>query len=102
MISCYIFGDFYGLLTKVNKLLSEKNGRQFRLDRIIDIGRQRDITRFRLDEIDKILESMKNNAMTYDDEIVRQLLDCVVFETQAQVKVVFVDGTEIVICFDDT
>lgn len=38
---------------------------------------------------------MQNHPMEYDDEIVRQILECVVVESKNEIKVVFVDGLEV-------
>lgn len=49
-----------------------------------------------LNEIFTILEGLANHLMTYDDQIVRQILECVVVESKDQIKVVFVGGTEVI------
>lgn len=38
---------------------------------------------------------MQNHPMEYDDEIVRQILECVVVESKNEIKVVFVGGLEV-------
>ena len=49
----------------------------------------------RLDEIFTVLEGMKNHPLTYDDQIVRQILQCVVVESKQKIKVVFIGGHEV-------
>lgn len=40
---------------------------------------------------------MRRNAycMEYDDEIVRQILECIIVESKDEIKVVFVGGFEV-------
>ena len=33
--------------------------------------------------------------LTYDDQIIRQILECVVVETKEKIKIVFIGGLEI-------
>lgn len=49
----------------------------------------------RLDEIYTILDGLKNHPLTYDDQIIRQILECVVVESKEKIKVVFVGGLEV-------
>ena len=37
---------------------------------------------------------LKNRPMTYDDEVVRQLIDCVVVESKDRIKVIFRGGLQ--------
>lgn len=38
---------------------------------------------------------MKNHPLTYDDQIIRQILECVIIESKEQIKVVFIGGLEV-------
>ncbi len=49
----------------------------------------------RLDNIFTVLDGMKNHPLTYDDQIIRQILQCVVVESKEKIKVVFVGGLEV-------
>ncbi len=48
----------------------------------------------RLDNIFTVLDGMKNHPLTYDDQIIRQILQCVIAESKEKIKVVFVGGLE--------
>ena len=49
----------------------------------------------RLDEIFTVLEGMKNHPLTYDDAVIRQILQCVIVESKEKIKVVFIGGMEV-------
>lgn len=49
----------------------------------------------RLETIYAVLDGLKNHPMTYDDEEVRQLIDCVVVESKDRIKVVFCGGLQV-------
>lgn len=46
----------------------------------------------RLDEIYSVIDLLRNHPLTYDDQIVREILECVVVESKEQIKVVFKGG----------
>lgn len=48
----------------------------------------------RLDNIFTVLDGMKNHPLTYDDQIIRQILQCVIVESKEKIKVVFIGGLE--------
>lgn len=81
---------------KASRLMNEKNRLQHQLDQIADAKQKRENAKSRLDEIFTILEGLTNHLMTYDDQIVRQILECIVVESKDQIKVVFVGGTEVI------
>lgn len=76
--------------------MNEKNCLQRQLDQIADVKQKRENAKSCLNEIFTILEGLANHPMTYDDQIVRQILECVVVESKDQIKVVFVGGTEVI------
>ena len=49
----------------------------------------------RLDEIYDILDGLKNHPMEFDDQILRQILECVIIESKERINVVFVGGLEV-------
>ena len=49
----------------------------------------------RMNTIFPVIDGLKNHPITYDDEIVRQLIDCVVVESKEQVKVIFLGGLQV-------
>ncbi len=81
--------------SKLNELMLEKQSLQQRLDRIADTQQKRKNAKSRLDEIYTIMDGLKNHPMEYDDQIVRQILECVVIENKERIKVVFIGGLEV-------
>lgn len=49
----------------------------------------------RLSEVCTILDGLKNHPMTFNDQLIRQILDCVVVISKKRIKVVFVGGLEV-------
>ena len=79
---------------KANRLMSEKTQLQNRLNQITESKQKRGNAKSRLDEIFTVLDGLENHPMTYDDQIVRQLIECVVVESKAQIKIIFIGGLE--------
>lgn len=82
--------------TKMKELMDEKRRLEQQLEQYANAKQKRENVKSRLDEIYTILEGLKNHPMTYDDEIIRQILECVVVESNEQIKVVFIGGMEVV------
>ncbi len=80
---------------KFQDLMFERDCLQQKLDRIADAEQKRKNAKSRLDEIFTILDGLKNHPMEYDDQIARQILECVVVESKTRIKVVFVGGLEV-------
>lgn len=57
-----------------------------------DAEQRRENAKSRLDDIYMILDGIKNRPMEYDDQIVRQLLECVVVDSKEQITVIFKGG----------
>lgn len=38
---------------------------------------------------------MKNHPLTYDDGVIRQILQCVIIESKERIKVIFIGGMEV-------
>lgn len=76
-------------------LMDEKAKLQIQLDRIADTKQKRENAKSRLDEIFAILEALANHPISYDDQIVRQILESVVVESKDRIKVVFIGGLEV-------
>ena len=53
------------------------------------------LNKSRLDEIFTIIEALANHPISYDDQIVRQILESVIVESKEKIKVVFVGGLEV-------
>ncbi len=52
-------------------------------------------TASRLDNIFTILDGMKNHPLTYDDAVIRQILQCFIVEFKEKIKVFFIGDIEI-------
>lgn len=74
------------------RLMNEKSRLQQQLDNIADAEQRRENAKSRLDDIYTILDGIKNRPMEYDDQIVRQLLECVVVDSKEQITVIFKGG----------
>lgn len=49
----------------------------------------------KINDIDRLTDILENQPMQFNDELVRQMLQCVVVESKDRIKVIFNDGTEI-------
>lgn len=79
---------------RAKELMDEKAKLQQQLLVIASEKQKQKATQSRLEDIYTILDGLKNHPMVYDDEIVRQLLECVVVESKSKIKVVFKGGYE--------
>lgn len=78
------------------RLMNEKSRLQRQLDGIAEADQRRESARSRLDDIFTILDGIRNRPMEYDDQIVRQLLECVVVDSKEQITVIFKGGMKAV------
>ena len=92
-ISSDTVGDFDENRVKV--LMDEKSDLQRQLAEIAETKQKRENTESRLDEIFTAIEGLKNRPMEYDDQIVRQIIECVVVESKDRIKVIFIGGLEV-------
>lgn len=77
------------LRSERKKKLAEDEGDE-QLDKL-----KRENAKSRLDEIFTIIEALANHPISYDDQIVRQVLESVIVESKEKIKVVFVGGLEV-------
>ncbi|HBA93031.1 MAG TPA: recombinase family protein, partial [Ruminococcaceae bacterium] len=80
--------------TLMEKLLTEKNQLKKQLEEIELLKKNKELTMSRLDEIYSTIDLLRNHPLTYDDQIVRDILECVVVESKDKIKVVFKVGIE--------
>ena len=80
----------------MSELLNEKHCLEHQLEQYVETKQKREAAKGRLDEICDIVEGLKNHPMTYDDKIVRQILEYVIVESKEKIKLVFIGGTEII------
>lgn len=81
--------------SKATSLMNEKRKLLGQLEQISVSKQKRENAKSRLYEIYTILDGLKNHPLTYDDQIIRQILECVIVESKEQLKVVFVGGLEV-------
>lgn len=75
--------------------MNEKNKLLGQLEQIGTAKQKRESAKSRINEICTILDGLKNHPMTYDDQIIRQILKCVIVESKEQIKVIFIGGLEV-------
>ena len=80
---------------RIQQLIAEKNELQAKLGEITEERGRQQTVQDRLETIYAVLDGLKNHPMTYDDEEVRQLIDCVVVESKDRIKVVFCGGLQV-------
>lgn len=81
--------------TVMEKPLTEKGQLKKQLEEIKLLKKNKELTMSRLDEIYSTIDLLRNHPLTYDDQIVREILECVVVESKDRIKVVFKDGAEV-------
>ena len=81
---------------KAKRLMDEKARLQQQLGNIRDGQLKREQIQSRLDDIYTILDGLKNRPMEYDEQIVRQLLECITVDSKEQITVIFVGGLKVV------
>jgi len=80
---------------KASALIMEKTELQKQLEQLQEIQQKRINTKHRLDDIYTILDGLKNRPMEYDDQMVRQILECVTVDSKEQITVIFIGGLKI-------
>ena len=80
---------------RITNLMTEKRQLEKELAEHAASEQHRQNTASRLDNIFTILDGMKNHPLTYDDAVIRQILQCVIVESKERIKVVFIGGMEV-------
>ena len=80
---------------EIQKLLIEKNRLQTELNQIEEMKQKRKNVKSRANDIYSVIDGLKNRTMEYDDNLVRQLLEAVIVESNEKIKIVFVGGLSI-------
>ena len=80
---------------RMTALMLEKRRLEAELEQCAAARQKRAHAQSRLDEIGTILDGLSNHPMTFDDQLVRQILECVVVESKEKIRVVFVGGLEV-------
>lgn len=81
--------------SRVSERISEKQRLGQQLEQFSNAEQKRESAKSRLEEIYTILDGMKNHPMEYDDQIIRQIIEYVIIESKAEIKVVFVGDLEV-------
>lgn len=79
---------------RIEALMNEKRALESKLAEYSAAEQHRKNAASRLDSIFTILDGMKNHPLTYDDQIIRQILQCVIVESKEKIRVIFVGGLE--------
>ena len=80
---------------RIEAMMSEKRTLENRLTEYIAAEQHRKNAMSRLDNIFTIFDGMKNHPLTFDNEIIRKILQCVIVESKDKIKVVFIGGLEV-------
>ena len=78
----------------MEKLLAEKIKLKQKLEEIETLKINKQFTETRLNEIYSVIDLLQNHPLTYDDQVVRDVLECIVVESKDKIKVVFKGGLE--------
>lgn len=81
---------------KAQELAKEKNNLLQQLEQFADIQQKRKTAASRLEKLYTILDGLKNHPLTYDNQLIRQLLEAVIVEAKEQIRVIFIGGLEVV------
>lgn len=81
---------------KAQKLLNEKNQLREKLEKIIKIEEKSVLIDSRVKDICSAVDMLKNHPLVFDDELVRKMVECIIVESKERIKVVMVDGKEII------
>lgn len=80
---------------RIEAMMSEKRTIEQKLAAYAAAEQRRKNAASRIDDIFTILDGMKNHHLTYDDQMIRQILQCVIVESKNRIKVVFLGGLEV-------
>lgn len=86
--------DIESIENQLIEIINKKHSLQEQVEEIKNERTKRENAQSRLEQIYLILDGLKNHPMTYNDTLVRQILDTVVVESKERIKVVFTGGYE--------
>ncbi|MGN1202581.1 MAG: recombinase family protein [Eubacterium sp.] len=86
--------DIESIENQLIEIINKKHLLQARVEEIKNERIKRENAQSRLEQIYLILDGLKNHPMTYNDTLVRQILDTVVVESKDKIKVIFTGGYE--------
>ena len=80
---------------RIAELMAEKRTLESKLTEYNAAEQNRKNAASRLEQIFTILDGMKNHPLAFDDQVIRQILQCVVVESKEKIRVVFTGGLEV-------
>lgn len=80
---------------RMTELMLEKRKLENEFNQYVGAQQKRNVAKNRLDEIVTVLEGLANHPMTFDDQLIRQILECIVVESKETIKIIFIDGLEV-------
>lgn len=86
--------DIESIENQLIEIIIKKHSLQAQVEEIKNERTKRENAQSRLEQIYLILDGLKNHPMTYNDTLVRQILDTVVVESKDKIKVIFTCGYE--------
>lgn len=86
--------DIESIENQLIEIINKKHSLKEQVEEIKNERIKRENAQSRLEQIYLILDGLKNHPMTYNDTLVRQILDTVVVESKEKIKVVFTGGYE--------
>ncbi len=87
--------DIESIENQLIEIINKKHSLQAQVEEIKNERIKRENAQSRLEQIYLILDGLKNHPMTYNDTLVRQMLDTVVVESKDNIKVIFTGGYEV-------
>lgn len=87
--------DIESIENQLIEIINKKHSLQEQVEEIKNERTKRENAQSRLKQIYLILDGLKNHPMTYNDTLVRQILETVVVESKDKIKVVFTGGYEV-------
>ena len=80
---------------RMTELMLEKRKLENEFNQYVGAQQKQNVAKNRLDEIVTVLEGLANHPMTFDDQLIRQILECVVVESKETIKIIFIGGLEV-------
>ena len=80
---------------RMTELMLEKRKLENEFNQYVGAQQKWNVAKNRLDEIVTVLEGLANHPMTFDDQLIRQILECIVVESKETIKIIFIGGLEV-------
>ena len=76
-------------------MITEKRTLESKLTEYSTTEQHRKNAKSRLEQIFTILDGMENHPLTFGNDIIRKILQCVIVESKEKIKEVFIGGLEV-------